>query len=82
MTELELKIKEAAQKYYTDGSSELADAEFDALVDQLRLENPNSELLKTIGWGYSVTKDNTPEVPVISAGYNWGWKWWISSNWG
>lgn len=60
MTELELKIKEAAQKYYTDGSSELADAEFDALVDQLRLENPNSELLKTIGWGYSVTKDNTP----------------------
>lgn len=60
MTELELKIKEAAQKYYTDGSSDLTDAEFDKLVDQLRKENPNSELLKRTGWGYSITKDNTP----------------------
>lgn len=60
MTELELKIKEAAQKYYTDGSSDLTDAEFDELVDQLRKENPESELLKRIGWGYSITNDTTP----------------------
>ena len=60
MTELELKIKEAAQKYYTDGSSDLTDAEFDELVDQLREENPDSELLKRTGWGYSITKDTTP----------------------
>ena len=60
MTELELKIKEAAQKYYTDGSSDLTDAEFDELVDQLRKENPDSELLKKTGWGYSITKDTTP----------------------
>lgn len=60
MTELELKIKEAAQKYYTDGSSDLTDAEFDELVDQLRKENPASELLKRTGWGYSITNDTTP----------------------
>lgn len=65
MTELEHKIEQAAQKYYTDGSSELTDAEFDALVDQLRSENPDSELLKTVGWGYKVSKDNTPGQKYI-----------------
>lgn len=59
MTELEAKIKEAAQKYYEDGSSDLTDAEFDALVDQLRKENPDSPLLHTPGWGYSVSEDST-----------------------
>lgn len=59
MTELELKIKDAAQKYYEDGSSDLTDAEFDALVDQLRKENPDSPLLHTPGWGYSVSEDST-----------------------
>ena len=58
MTELELKIKDAAQKYYEDGTSDLTDAEFDALVDQLRKENPDSPLLHTPGWGYSVSEDS------------------------
>lgn len=39
MTELEEKIQKAAQAYYTDGSSELSDDEFDSLVEQLRGEN-------------------------------------------
>ena len=60
MTELELKIKTAAQKYYTDGSSDLTDEEFDNLVAQLRNENPESELLKQVGWGYNVNSDSTP----------------------
>ena len=59
MTELETKIKNAAQKYYEDGSSDLTDAEFDALVDQLRREDPDSPLLHTPGWGYSVSEDST-----------------------
>ena len=63
MTELELKIKDAAQKYYTDGSSLLTDAEFDALVDELKATNPDSELLKT-GWGYDVKVDSTPGQKV------------------
>lgn len=63
MTELELRIKDAAQKYYTDGSSPLTDAEFDALVDELKATNPDSELLKT-GWGYDVKVDSTPGQKV------------------
>lgn len=57
---LENKIAESAQAYYTDGSSELTDEEFDSLVDQLREENPDSELLKKTGWGYSINEDTTP----------------------
>lgn len=60
MTELEEKIQKAAQAYYTDGSSELSDAEFDNLVEQLRVENPESPLLQKTGWGYSVESDSTP----------------------
>ena len=55
---LEKKIKANAQKYYTDGSQDLSDKEFDALVDKLKQEQPNSELLKT-GWGYDVSSDTT-----------------------
>lgn len=57
---LEKKIAENAQAYYTDGSSELTDEEFDSLVDQLRKENPDSELLQKTGWGYSINEDTTP----------------------
>ena len=52
MTELENKIQQAAQLYYSKGKSELSDAEFDELVDQLKKENPNSELFNKPGWGY------------------------------
>lgn len=62
MTELEEKIQKAAQAYYTDGSSELSDDEFDSLIEQLRKENPESPLLKKTGWGYSVESDSTPGI--------------------
>ena len=55
-SDLEKKIQEQSQKYYEDGSNDLTDSEFDTLVDQLKIENPQSELLKT-GWGYDVSKD-------------------------
>lgn len=48
-TELERRIQAAAQAYYTDGSSELTDSEWDALVEKLRKENPDYELLKITG---------------------------------
>ena len=50
-SELEQKIKENAQKYYTDGSQDLTDEEFDTLVDTLQESNPHSSVLTT-GWGY------------------------------
>ena len=41
---LEKKIKENAQKYYTDGSQSMTDSEFDSAVSELKKLKPNSEL--------------------------------------
>lgn len=60
---LEQQIVKQSQKYYTDGSNDLTDEQFDALVDKLKEENPQSEVLKT-GWGYDVNKDTTPGEKV------------------
>ena len=46
-------IKGASQKYYSNGTSPLTDAEFDALLEEERRENPNSPLLG-IGHGYDI----------------------------
>lgn len=45
MTELEKKIKDYADAYYR-GEEIISDAEYDALLKQLKKENPNSEFLK------------------------------------
>lgn len=45
MTELEKKIKAYADAYYS-GEELISDAEYDALLKQLRKENPDSEFLK------------------------------------
>lgn len=58
--DLEAKIEEASQKYYTDGSSDLTDKEFDAIEAELQRLHPNSEKLNKTGSGYSVLLDNTP----------------------
>lgn len=44
MTELETKIKNYADQYY-QGDEQIDDEEYDALIDQLREENPKSSLL-------------------------------------
>jgi DNA ligase (NAD+) len=46
-------IKKASQAYYSNGTSPLTDAEFDALLEEERAENPNSPLLG-VGHGYDV----------------------------
>lgn len=80
MTNLELKIKDAAQRYYSDGSSPYTDEQFDKMVEQLKYENPNSELLRGIGFGYDVNKDSTPgkryehkytTIGGLDKAYNW-----------
>lgn len=60
---LEDKIKLEAQKYYSDGSNTVTDEEFDEMVEELKKQNPNSEVFKT-GWGYDVNKDTTPGEKV------------------
>jgi DNA ligase (NAD+) len=53
MSNLIDKIKNASQAYYTDGSSNLSDKEFDALIGQLKEEDPDSPLLNT-GHGFDI----------------------------
>jgi DNA ligase (NAD+) len=55
-------IKRASQAYYSDGSSPLTDAEFDALLEEERKENPNSPLLG-VGHGYDVTLTSGQKFP-------------------
>ena len=43
--QLESEIKEASQKYYEDGSSDLTDAEFDQKVDELRALDADASVL-------------------------------------
>lgn len=46
------KIKHYAQCYY-EGHPEISDDEFDYRVQQLKECDPNNEILKTPGWGYT-----------------------------
>lgn len=59
IAELESKIRQYSQMYYSDGSSPVSDEEFDSMVDELKQLNPDSELFRT-GWGYDVNLDTTP----------------------
>ncbi len=63
LSDLEKEIQKQAQKYYSDGSNTISDEEFDSMVDRLKSENPNSDILN-VGWGYNINKDVTPGKKV------------------
>lgn len=63
LDELEKKIENFSQKYYTDGSSPISDEEFDKLVETLRRERPDSKVLR-VGWGYCIAKDSNKNLKV------------------
>lgn len=50
INELETLIPYYAKLYY-EGSPEIEDSEFDKLTEELEKLNPNSEILKKVGWG-------------------------------
>jgi len=54
--QLEAKIIEASQNYYS-GTPIMSDNEFDALIEYLKGANPNSRILKSVGWGYDPLKN-------------------------
>ena len=56
---LEKEIAEASQKYYTDGSSDLSDEEFDAKLEELKSIDPTNPLVTDVGHGYSIDLDST-----------------------
>ena len=58
-SELERKIRESSQKYYTDGTSDMTDAEFDSALAELKEIDPRNSLVNSVGHGYSVDQDTT-----------------------
>lgn len=50
-TDLELRILDAAKAYY-EGEEVMPDPKFDAMVEEQRSINPDSQVLK-VGWGYA-----------------------------
>lgn len=59
VAKLENELKDASQAYYTDGSSKLSDAEWDAKAKQLKELKPDSEVLNQVGHGYDIDADTT-----------------------
>lgn len=57
MSNLENIVKENAKEYYTTGKQKLSDDVFDAVIDKIKEENPNSNVLST-AWGYKPDSDN------------------------
>lgn len=55
MSFLQDKIKQASQQYYSDGSSDMTDSEFDAALEALKKESPNDILLTSVGHGYDLS---------------------------
>ena len=47
--EIEKILREASERYYTDGTSNLTDEEFDALRDELEQVDPMNGFLKQVG---------------------------------
>jgi len=58
-TALETEIKKAKDEYYNKGESSLDDSTYDALEEELRLVDPDNELLKKVG---AESNSNWPKV--------------------
>ena len=59
---LEKRLKDASQAYYTDGTSDMTDSEFDAALNQLKSEKPDSEVVTSVGHGYDVGQNPGKKV--------------------
>lgn len=57
--QLEETVRQASQKYYTDGTSELSDTQFDEALSELKVLDPSNPLVTEVGHGYNVDRDTT-----------------------
>ena len=57
--QLEEAVRQASQKYYTDGTSELSDTQFDEALSELKVLDPSNPLVTEVGHGYNVDRDTT-----------------------
>lgn len=75
MNNIENMIKDNAQKYYDNGNQNLTDEEFDALVENIKQNNPDSPVIST-GWGSSIVRNDKVKhvyghVGSLKKIYNW-----------
>ena len=63
MTELEQKIHEANVAYWRDNKPIMSDVDYDALVIQLKKEQPHSSVLNEIG---GTTGKCIHKIPMLS----------------
>ena len=66
--ELTEKIKQANKNYYLLGESDLSDAEYDSLVEQLRKLDPKNPILNKVGDDSEA--ENKVKLPVIMGSLN------------
>lgn len=65
--ELESRILYNTNRYYK-GESCVSDEEFDQMINELSIKDPDNALLKKTGWGYEITDDNKVKHPFINVG--------------
>lgn len=65
LKQLTTKIRAAADAYYNTGEPVMSDAEFDALVDELRERDPGNAVLAQVGAPVAGTKVDLP-YPMMS----------------
>lgn len=68
ISELSEKIKTANKNYYLLGESDLSDAEYDSLVEQLRKLDPHNPILNKVGDDSEA--ENKVKLPVIMGSLN------------
>ena len=57
INELTEILKKASQDYYESGSSDISDAQYDVFFNELKSLDPNNDIFKTCGNGYSIAED-------------------------
>lgn len=75
MNNLENIVKDNAKSYYTTGTQNISDETFDALIEKIEEENPNSSVLTT-GWGYEVDENGKVKhvygkIKGLKKAHNW-----------
>lgn len=76
MNKFENIIKDNAQDYYDNGTQKLTDEEFDAIIENIKQNNPNSVTLST-GWGSSISENSLKfphkygHIGSLNKAHNW-----------
>ena len=71
------EIKQASDSYYriVDGQTSVSDLEFDRLIEDLKIADPNNKTLRSVGWGFTVNAKNKLQHKKFITGIDNKIKW-------